>query len=205
MKRFLIWILVLGVAVPSVGFSAQKQGKKKTPAVSMYKCKDVKGRTYYADKPGPECAGSVQELTRQGMRVNRQTPGAGTSTSPAVSPDRQRRDKALLATYSTEEQVEAAKQRSLELPLQAIKQLEAKLERARGDLQALQLQAEGYASQKKQIPAALLDDVRSKQTLVAKLEQELAAKRAHATDIAQRFDADKQRFRELTGKQAAAR
>jgi len=207
MKRLFVWMLVLGLIAPGAALPAQKkQVKKNTPTTSPYKCKDVKGRTYYADKPGPECAGSVQELTSQGLRVNRPTPGApNTPSSQKSNADReaQRRDKALLATYSSEEQIEAAKQRNLELPQQAVKQLEAKLERTRKDLQTLQVQADGYASQKKQIPAVLLEDVRVKQGQTAKLENDLAKKRANAADIAQRFDADKQRFRELTSNQAS--
>jgi hypothetical protein len=84
-----------------------------------------------------------------------------------------------------------------------VKQLESKLEKARKDLQALQIQADSYASQKKQIPAVLLDDVKAKHGQVAKLEEELTAKRANVAEISQRFDTDKQRFRELTGVQAA--
>ena len=208
MKRLFVWMLVLSLIAPGAALPAQKkQVKKNTSSTSLYKCKDVKGRTYYADKPGPECAGSVQELTSQGVRVNRPTPDAPdtATTSKKSNADRegQRRDKALLATYSSEEQIEAAKQRNLELPQQAVKQLEAKLERTRKDLQTLQGQADGYASQKKQIPAVLLEDVRVKQGQTAKLENDLAKKRANAADIAQRFDADKQRFRELTSNQAS--
>lgn len=207
MKRLFVWMLVLGLIAPGAAFTAQKkQVKKNTSTTSLYKCKDLKGRTYYADKPGPECAGSVQELTSQGLRVNRPAPGApNTPSSQKSNADResQRRDKALLATYSSEEQIEAAKQRNLELPQQAVKQLEAKLERTRKDLQTLQVQADGYASQKKQIPSVLLEDVRVKQGQTAKLENDLAKKRATAAEIAQRFDADKQRFRELTSSQAS--
>jgi hypothetical protein len=141
-------------------------------------------------------------LSKQGVRVNR--PGSSqTQAGPSAKPERSRRDKALLATYSTEEQIESAKQRNLELPQQAVKQLESKLDKVRKDLQGLQIQADDYASQKKQIPAAVLDDVKAKQGQVAKLEEELAAKRANVAEITQRFDADKQRFRELTGVQAA--
>lgn len=188
-------------------FAAHAQVKRSGPAAAMYKCKDAQGRTYYADKLGPECVGGVQELSRQGLRVHRPAPagasGAERTAAAPVSLDRERRDKALLATYSSEEQIEAAKQRNLALPLQAVKQAESKLERVQKELHGLQTQADGYASQKKQIPASLLEDVRAKEAQVARLTEELQKKREHAAGIEQRFEADKQRFRELSLKQAA--
>jgi hypothetical protein len=195
------------LALLGASFAAHAQVKRSGPASAMYKCKDAQGRTYYADKLGPECVGGVQELSRQGLRVHRPAPaGASSAETTAAAPvnlDRERRDKALLATYSSEEQIEAAKQRNLALPVQAIKQAESKLERARKELHGLQAQADGYAGQKKQIPASLLEDVRSKEALVARLAEELQRKREHVAGIEQRFEADKQRFRELSLKQAA--
>jgi Domain of unknown function (DUF4124) len=203
MTRLLFSLLVLGILIPGPALAAQKQAKgNKTTPTTMFKCKDAQGRTYYADKPGPECASGVTELSKQGVRVNR--PGSTQAQAGTqAKPERTRRDKALLSTYSTEEQIESAKQRNLELPQQAVKQMESKLDKVRKDLQGLQMQAESYASQKKQIPAAVLDDVKAKQGQVARLEEELATKRGNVAEISQRFDADKQRFRELTGVQAS--
>lgn len=201
MTRLLAALLMLGVLIPGPALAAKKQ-TKGAPATTLFKCKDAQGRTYYADKPSPECTSGVTELSKQGVRVNR-TGSSQAQPGATAKPDRSRRDKALLATYSTESQIEAAKQRNLELPQQAVKQAESKLDKARKDLQTLQVQAEDYASQKKQIPGALLDDVKAKQAQVAKLEEELASKRAHVTEISERFDSDKARFRELTGAQAS--
>lgn len=201
MTRLLAALLALGILIPGPALGAKKP-TKGAPATTMFKCKDAQGRTYYADKPGPECASGVTELNKQGVRVNRPGSSQAQAGAPA-KPERSRRDKALLATYSTEGQIESAKQRNLELPQQAVRQLESKLEKARKDLQSLQIQAESYASQKKQIPGAVLDDVKAKQAQVAKLEEELAKKRAHVSEIEQRFDSDKERFRELTGAQAS--
>jgi hypothetical protein len=173
----------------------------------MLKCKDERGKVYYSDKPGPECAqGKVHELSRHGLVIEPRR-GAGEAAgrpvaAERVSPEQRRRDKALLATYSTEDQIEEAKQRNLALPLEALKQAEAKLGRARQELSALHGQADGYAGQKKQIPAALIEDVRSKEALVNRLTADTDRKRANAGQIEQRFDADKKRFRELTSQQA---
>jgi len=194
--------LLAGPAVEAFGAKPTKSAPKTT----MFKCKDERGRVYYSDKPGPECAqGKVHQLSRHGLTVEPQRSSEPSSAKPVgerVGPEQRRRDKALLATYSTEGQIEEAKQRNLALPLQALKQAESRLGRAQQELSALHGQADGYASQKKQIPAVLIEDVRGKEALVGKLSAEVSRKRAHATQIEQRFEAEKKRFRELTSQQA---
>lgn len=179
---------------------------KSAPKTTMFKCKDERGRVYYSDKPGPECAqGKVHQLSRHGLTIE---PRRGTeqtnkpSGGERLSPEQRRRDKALLATYSTEGQIDEAKQRNLALPLQALKQAESKLGRAQQELSTLHGQADGFASQKKQIPAVLIEDVRNREAMVKKLSADVDRKRAHATQIEQRFEAEKKRFRELTSQQA---
>jgi Domain of unknown function (DUF4124) len=196
-------LLVAGLCAAVADASAQNK-----PATTMYKCKDEKGRTYYSDKYGPECAqGEVQQLSRQGIKVSRANSSSHSAMKSApstpVNIEQKRRDKALLATYSSEAQIEDAKERNVALPLQAAKQAEAKLERVQKDLQGLHSQAEGYASQKKQIPAQLIEDVRDKQMQVAKLTVDAERKRSNVKQIEERFDADKKRYRELSLQQAA--
>ncbi|MGH8630600.1 MAG: hypothetical protein ACREU7_07530 [Burkholderiales bacterium] len=181
---------------------------KSAPKTTMFKCKDERGRAYYSDKPGPECAqGKVHQLSRHGLTIEPRRGSDQAAGKPAggerVSPEQRRRDKALLATYSTEGQIEEAKQRNLALPLQALKQTETKLGRAQQELSTLHGQADGYASQKKQIPAVLIEDVRGKEALVKKLSADVGRKRVHTTQIEERFEAERKRFRELTSQQAA--
>jgi hypothetical protein len=196
--------LLAGPAVDAFG----ARPSNSAPKTTMFKCKDDRGRVYYSDKPGPECAqGKVHQLSRHGLTIEPQRGSEQAGDKPPkgerLSPEQRRRDKALLATYSTEGQIEEAKQRNLALPLQALKQAETKLGRAQQELSTLHGQADGFASQKKQIPAVLIEDVRSREALVKKLSADVDRKRAHATQIEQRFEAEKKRFRELTSQQAA--
>jgi len=203
-------MLIAAALLSATSLAATAAQPKNTAArTTMFKCKDAQGRVYYSDKPGPECGqGSVEQLTRQGTKVvPRQAAVNQAGAKPAgekgsSNAEQRRRDKALLATYSTEGQIEEAKQRNLALPLEAVKQAEAKQQRAQKDLGALHGQAESYASQKKQIPASLIEDVRSKETQLAKLAADTERKRAHAAQVEARFEADKKRFLELN-RQAA--
>jgi hypothetical protein len=211
----MLWKLTLfltfaALSAGPVTAAPKSKAKSTAPTVTMFKCKDDRGRVYYSDKLGPECAqGNVHQLSRHGMRVEPQNASpsqagaASTGAGRSLSAEQKRRDKALLATYSSEAQIEEAKQRNLALPTEALKQAEGKRDRAQKELSVLHGQADGYASHKKQIPTTLIEDVRGKEALVAKLTADAEKKRAHAAQIAERFDADKQRFRELTSQQAA--
>ena len=174
--------------------------------VRMYKCVDAAGKVYYSDKLNPDC-GQNAELNRQGV-VMKKKEIAKPNQSPNQSPnevvamvkntrEQDRRDRALMATYTSEEEIDAARDRSLSLPVQGTKTLESKLDKASQQLSALKERAETLATQKKPLPANLLEDVNVSQMQVSGLETELAQRKAQSDAIRARFEADKQRFREL--------
>jgi flagellar biosynthesis chaperone FliJ len=102
-----------------------------------------------------------------------------------------------MATYTSEEEIDAARERSLSLPMQATKAIESKLDKVNQQLTALKKQADVLATQKKKLPAHLLEDVNVTQMQVSGLEAELAQRKAQSDAVRARFEADKQRFREL--------
>jgi FtsZ-interacting cell division protein ZipA len=200
-------VMLAGLMLVALPVPAAKPGVPGKPGATMHKCTDAKGRIYYTDSPGPDCADGV-ELNRQGVKVDRPkpapTPGvaANAKTETPQSVEQTRRDKAILATYTAESQIEEAKARNLEPPVQAVKLAEKHVERARSQLAALSKQAEQLTRQNKPVPATLTEDLRLKEADVARLESELVRKKAAADQVAARFEADRQRFRELKGLEA---
>jgi hypothetical protein len=193
----LFGLLTLAVAVP---VQAQTKGSR------MYKCIDAAGKAYYSDKMNPDCNHS-SELNPQGVVMPKKKepskPGQA-KADPALPPskaekEQERRDRALTATYTSEEEIDAARDRSLALPAQATKATEAKLETATSQLSDLKRQADELAGQKKKLPPALLEDVSARQKQVARYEAELAQRKAQAEAIRAKYESDKQRFRELKG------
>jgi DNA repair exonuclease SbcCD ATPase subunit len=174
--------------------------------VRMYKCVDAAGKVYYSDKLNPDC-GQNAELNRQGVVMKKKEiakPSQSANQSPNEvvamvknTREQDRRDRALMATYTSEEEIDAARDRSLSLPVQGTKTLESKLDKANQQLSALKERAETLATQKKPLPANLLEDVNVSQMQVSGLETELAQRKAQSDAIRARFEADKQRFREL--------
>lgn len=188
-------LLAAALALPA--FAQQKQ-----PSSRMYKCVDEAGKVYYSDSPRTDCNKDLV-MNRQGVVLKK--PGDKSAAVPKTDPKKavpassERRDRALVATYMTEEDIDAARDRSLVIPLQSVKASEAKLEKVNNDLLELKKQADDLAAKQKTLPPDLLDDVHGKQGQISVLETELAQKKAHAESIRVRYESDKLRYRELKG------
>jgi len=170
----------------------------------MYKCIDSAGKAYYSDKMNPDCDQSL-ELNRQGVVMPKKQvakPAQLSKPDPAVVPSgnskqQERRDRALMATYTSEAEIDAARDRSLAIPAQGTKSIESKLEKLNTHLTELKRQADTLATQKKPLPPHLLEDVNASQRAVSGLEADLAQRKAQSDSISAKYEADKQRFREL--------
>jgi hypothetical protein len=194
-------ITVLTCLMAALALPVQAQQEK----ARMYKCIDSAGKVYYSDKLNPDC-GQGSELNRQGVVMPKQQgakPGKPSGPDSAATPksakEQERRDSALMATYTTEEEIDAARDRSLAIPAQGMKSVESKLEKANKQLGELKKQADALAAQKKPLPAHLLEDVNANQKEVSGLEADLAQRKAQLDSIRAKYESDKQRFRELKG------
>ena len=168
-------------------------------AWSAYKCVDEKGKARYQDTPPAECANVViYEVTSSGKIVRRIEPG---STTPAASApketdraslDRARHDSTLLDTYGNEKEIDAARDRGLQMLSSRVADAEKKLEQ----LRALRKQAD--ADTKRATPASKAEQERL-QAEEASAEKSLAAYRADRQRVVDQFEKDKQRWKELKG------
>ena len=200
MKPMIVLTCLMGAAL-AVPAQAQ-QGSAR-----VYKCIDPTGKVYYSDKMNPDC-GQASELNSQGvvMPKKKEVAKAGqpSKADPAQatakeSKEQERRERALMATYTTEEEIDAARDRSLAIPAQGMKTIESKLEKANQQLTELKKQADALATQKKKLPAQLLEDVNVVQKKISELEADLAQRKAQSDAIRVKFESDKKRFRELNG------
>ncbi len=198
MKSMVVLPFVIAIAL---ALPAQAQ----QAAPRMYKCVDANGKVYYSDKLNPDCA-QGSELNRQGVVMPKkkvanpaQRSKADVGVDSKDSQHQERRDRALMATYTTEEEIDAARDRSLAIPAQATKSVESKLDKINGQLTELKNQADALAAQKKPLPSRLLEDVNAHQKELARIEADLAQRKVQADSISAKFEADKLRFRELKG------
>lgn len=210
--RFFVAALLVSTLAGQAWAQQQKPRKpagKPGAGVTMHKCIDADGKVYYSDQLTPDCERSSQ-LNRQGITVTPK-PAPGTAAQGAQKPGaaptaqslaEERRDKALVATYTTEQEIELARDRNLQAPIQAVKVTETRLGKLDKELAGLQKQSDGFTSQNKPVPAHLTEEINRKRSAQSALQTELAQKTAQANQIRERFEADKLRFRELKGQPA---
>lgn len=166
----------------------------------MYRCKDKNGRVYYSDRPGMECeGGETDELTKQGLVLERPDalrPGE-TQEERQERLAQQRQDRALLQTYSSEQQIEEAKKRSLENPLLAVKYAKKKLAIYTDRLSELRSKEVEYSVEGKNAPLSLIEEIDATLSDIARLEYELETKQRGVDRVIDRYEAEKERYRQL--------
>ncbi len=193
--------IAAALAAPAL---AQQKAKPGVPATVVYKCVDGR-KVYYSDKLTPECY-EIEEMTRQGRVLKKhETTSPGQAQKPKVedaagqknTAEKQRRDRALTATYTSEQEIDLARDRSLVIPLQAVKTSENRLGKVNQELFELKTQADRLAGQQKAIPPPLLEEIDVKHKEVSALEADLKEKTSYAESVRARYEADLLRYREL--------
>jgi len=176
---------------------------------TMYKWVDDQGVVHYTDKLPPEAInkGNV-ELNKQGVTVKK--------TDPALNPEQRRakeaeeerarqaarardevlrKDRALLQTYTTESEIDLAKTRALgtiDGQMQSAQAYTVTLNKRKQDITA-RMTALGD----KAVPSVLERELTSVNEELAKQAELIAAKRKEVAVVSARYDADKQRWREI--------
>jgi len=182
-------------------------------AAKTYKWVDDKGVTHYGETVPPEYAGKDRtELNKAGRVIKKEevlTPEERLANEQAhakkradeeASREQRRYDKALLSTYSNEKEVDLARNRNLQQVEARINSIGSQLKMADGNLAGLKKEADGYKVSGKKIPASLQEDLDESQVRLTKLQQDMEKAKAEKAALDARYDADKARYKELTGK-----
>jgi Domain of unknown function (DUF4124) len=176
---------------------------------TTYKWVDDQGIVHYSDKIPPEAVnkGSV-ELNKQGVPVKR--------IDPALTPEQrrvreaederarqaakvreeiQRKDRALLLTYTTESEIDLAKKRALGT-------LDTQVQSAQAFITTLnkrkaEITARIATFKDKTVPSSMETELNNVNDEVAKQEELIASKKKDAITISARYDGDKKRWQEL--------
>lgn len=182
-------------------------------AAKMYKWVDDKGTTHYGETIPPEYAhrdrseldksGRVIEkkdvLTSEERRASEQADIKKRADEEAAL-ERKRRDKALVNTYSDEKEIDLARNRNLQQVEARIGSISSQIKMANDNLLAFQKEAEDRAKAGKKIYPTLQEDLKESRERLAKLQQDMEKAKAEKATLDARYDADKARYKELTGK-----
>jgi uncharacterized protein DUF4124 len=204
MRSQAVMFLLLSAAFAS----AQAQ---QTPQ-RMYKCVDAKGKVYYTQVPPRECLGrETQELNKSGtvLRRNEPPPSAAEAQKRDAEAkkkaeenerlrEERRKNTALLNTYSSEKDIEDARQRALKEAQSAIEDTEKTIAGAQKRRTELEQEKEFYV--KKPMPGKLKQEIANNEIVIKNQTALLEAKKREIGVINGKYDEDKRRYVELTGK-----
>ncbi|MDP1593094.1 MAG: DUF4124 domain-containing protein [Gallionella sp.] len=182
-------------------------------SAKMYKWVDDQGTTHYGQTLPPEYAGKDRQiLNKSGVIIKTQevlTPEERRAKESEVNKirtdeeearDRRRYDKSLTDTYSSVDEIELSRSRNLQQVDARINSINSQLKIANNNLLGFQRDVDNLNKSGGNIPASLRDDLKEAQERVQHLQQDLDKYKAEKQAVQARYDADKTRYKELTGK-----
>ena len=179
-------------------------------AAKIYKWTDERGVTHYGESIPPEYKDSPAAVMQGGITVRKIDAATSPNQHKTTTDDKaareekqrafeqRRRDLALVNTYTSTKEIDDARDRTLQIPLQAIRSLDPRLKKAQERLNALQRQATGLAESGKQVPDGLSQDIADQKAEVDGFKAELDRHQAQVQAIRAKYDEDKKRYVELT-------
>lgn len=194
-SKFLLPLVLLAAVLPA--------------QARMYKWVDAQGKVHYTDAPPPESAKQGNaELSKTGNivrktesaeeRQKRLAAEAEAAARQREAEDQARRDRALLATYTTEAEIDLARDRAIEQRGLAIKSAQARVKQIEPGMKDLEAKIRDASKSGKPVPAYLQQqydagraEMEELQRIIKTNEEAIEAARRH-------YEAEKQRFRELT-------
>ena len=201
-------LLLIGGALLIAPLAAQAQ--------ATYRCTGNDGKKYYGSTIPMQCVGRpVEQLNSQGLVVRRIDPEGEEKArlqkeaaaekkkeEEATSREETRRSRALLATYTSERDIEEARRRALEDNERAVHEVETKIEALRkrraGYEKELAFYQDGKDKKKGGPPAKLTNDIKNSDIDLKAQEDLLAVKKKEVNVINAKYDEDKKRYLEAT-------
>jgi hypothetical protein len=199
MQMIRIFTIAAALALP---LAAQAQ--------TTYRCTSKDGKKYYGSTIPMQCAGMpVEQLSAQGSVIRRIDPEgdekAKAEKEAAEAKKREediatreetRRSRALLATYTSERDIEDSRHRALADNQKAVDEVQGKIDAIRKRKAGYQKELEFYKG--KEAPARLTADITNADIDLKAQEELMAAKKKEVAAINTRYDEDKRRYVELT-------
>lgn len=200
-KSGLLFALIVGLAI------------SLPAAAKLYKWVDNQGVTHYGETIPPEYADKDRaELNNAGRVVKKETAltpedrrnkkqaDAKKLEAEKAALEQQRHDQTLTSTYSNVNEIELARSRSLQQVDARINSVNSQHKMANDNLLGLQNEADGYTKANKNIPASLQEDLQEAQERLGRVQQTMEKLNAERITVDARYDADKARYQQLTGK-----
>ena len=183
-----------------------------TAEAKLYKWVDDKGVTHYGEVIPPEYTNKsnaqlsdkgrvikrTEEINNQERRANEEDEAKKRIDNEAKL-EQSRKDKALQNTFSSEKEIDLARDRNLHQVESLISSIQSLQKTARENLKNYQQEAEERKRAGKKLHASLQADITESENKLAKLQLDLVKAQEKAAGVKASYEADKMRFRELSG------
>ncbi|MDO8959775.1 MAG: hypothetical protein Q7U85_08590 [Rhodocyclaceae bacterium] len=196
-EKHLLWFAALLLGLGAV-----------TPAFALVTCCEVNHQRVCGDPPPPQCINRPKIVFKKGVaheieapptteqRAARDAMAAKKAEEEKRADEQARRDQALMGSYTSEKEIDLARDRALAEIEKNAAQASARLETALKRQKKLEQDKEFYL--KKPLPAQLQAQIRDNDNEIATQQKALQEKDATTAAIRARFDADKARYRQIT-------
>ena len=200
------WMLCAVTLLASPGFAAGA-----TNGRILYKWVDEQGVIHYGDHIPPEYAGQEQHvMNSQGIEINRleaqKSPEAlaAEEQKRAEAEQSKNRDRNLLNTYASVQEIERLRDQRVTLLSDQIKVTSQFLEVLNGKLKKLRVSSMHFKPYNSDpgapaMPDQIAEDLVRVGNDIRTQEQNLREKRSEETIMSKQFDSDIARFKELKG------
>lgn len=187
-------------------------GAFAAPGGNLYCCQDPStGRRACGDTVPDQCRGHAYKILDSNGNVIREVGPPLTAEQKAQAAaeaqrkkeeeaaqrEQRRKDQALLATYSSVQDIDQARSRSEAEVGELMKQAEAKIDALRQKRKKLESEAEFYRN--KTLPPEISKGMRDIDSEIKANNSVLEAKKAELEQIRAKYDRDKRRYLELSG------
>lgn len=180
------------------------------PAAARITCCEVDGKRTCGDPPPAQCNTRSQTVYIKGgtsktleapltaeQRTAREAEEARKKEEERKAAEQARKDRALTGSYSNEKDIDIARDRAIADIEKNAEQAKIRLEAAQKKQKQFDQEKEFY--QKKPLPAPLQKQIEANEKELAAQQKALEQKDADIAAARARFDADKERYRQLTG------
>jgi hypothetical protein len=210
MRSHLAVLAAAAVMAAPIAALAQSRSGEYT-----YRCTGNDGKKYYGSTIPNACLGRPLELiNKQGLMVKRIDPEGDEKARiakeaeaekkreiEASTKDAQRRSRALLATYTSEKDIEDSRMRDLRNHDRGVQDVEKRMDDIRKRQARFQKELDLFKTAGKgEPPTRLKDEVTNAQIDLKAQETLLDAKKKEAVGINARYDEDKRRYKEAVGR-----
>jgi len=195
------------IAAP-LAAEAQQKGERYT-----YRCTGTDGKKYYGSTIPTACLGQpIDQLNERGIRVKRIDPAGDEKArlekeaeekrladEAAEKREALRRSRALLATYTSVKDIDSARRRALTDNQKAVQEAQSRIEMLKKRRAGYDKELEFYKDGAKP-PPKLTEDIRATDVDIEATQGLLASKQTETQNINAKYDEDKRRYQELTGR-----